>query len=81
MATAPSDSATAPLRRRHAGVAAAPHYDPARAGGERADAERGADGIDHQQHEDDAETSERGTGEVGAHKASRRHMAGASTTA
>ena len=59
-------------RQRHraaeaqrAGIAAAAHHHPARACGHRADAERGADGIDHQQHEDDAEASERCTGEVG----------------
>ena len=49
---------------QRADVAAAAHHRPARTGGHRADAERGADGIDHQQHEDDAQASDRGTGQV-----------------
>ena len=48
-----------------ADVAAAPYDDPARAGGKRADPQRGAHGIDDKQDEDDPEASKRRAGEVG----------------
>ena len=48
-----------------AGFPGAAHHHPAGAGGESPDPQRRADRIDHQQDEDDPETSERRAGKIG----------------
>ena len=50
---------------QNADVGVAAHHHPAGARGKGADPQRRADGIDHQQNEDDAEAANRGAGKIG----------------
>ena len=54
-----------PAQAQGSDVVIVPYDHPAGSGGEGADPQRGADRIDHQQNEDDAEASDRGAQKIG----------------